>query len=322
MGTSIRQRRAARDLGQTLAQALGQQSNPGEGGADPADPRASFPRGRFVRLSTIMNHFQIVLAAIVLYIAATSLIGWRLLHRDKTGTPPRDLALWLSLGGLLLHSWLLYDDIFSQPGLNLAFFNALALTSWMVIVLFLVSSLTKPVENLGILLLPVAALTLLLEASFPSPNFMRQEVGWDIKIHVLLSMLAYSLLTLASVQSILLAIQDHHLHARQPAGFLRTLPPLQTMESLLFEMIGAGFALLTLALVSGFAFLEDMLAQHLVHKTVLSTLAWLVFGALLIGRFRYGWRGKTAIIWTLSGFVILILAYFGSKAVLELILQR
>ncbi len=235
-----------------------------------------------------MNHFQIVLAAIVLYIAATSLIGWRLLHRDKTGTPPRDLALWLSLGGLLLHSWLLYDDIFSQPGLNLAFFNALALTSWMVIVLFLVSSLTKPVENLGILLLPVAALTLLLEASFPSPNFMRQEVGWDIKIHVLLSMLAYSLLTLASVQSILLAIQDHHLHARQPAGFLRTLPPLQTMESLLFEMIGAGFALLTLALVSGFAFLEDMLAQHLVHKTVLSTLAWLVFGALLIGRFRYG----------------------------------
>ncbi len=269
-----------------------------------------------------MNHFQIVLAAIVLYIAATSLIGWRLLHRDKTGTPPRDLALWLSLGGLLLHSWLLYDDIFSQPGLNLAFFNALALTSWMVIVLFLVSSLTKPVENLGILLLPVAALTLLLEASFPSPNFMRQEVGWDIKIHVLLSMLAYSLLTLASVQSILLAIQDHHLHARQPAGFLRTLPPLQTMESLLFEMIGAGFALLTLALLSGFAFLEDMLTQHLVHKTVLSTLAWLVFGALLIGRFRYGWRGKTAIIWTLSGFVILILAYFGSKAVLELILQR
>jgi ABC-type uncharacterized transport system permease subunit len=94
------------------------------------------------------------------------------------------------------------------------------------------------------------------------------------------------------------------------------------MESLLFEMIGAGFALLTLALVSGFAFLEDMLAQHLVHKTVLSTLAWLVFGALLIGRFRYGWRGKTAIIWTLSGFVILILAYVGSKAVLELILQR
>ena len=135
-------------------------------------------------------------------------------------------------------------------------------------------------------------------------------------------MLAYSLLTLASVQAILLAIQDDHLRRRQTGGFIRALPPLQTMESMLFEMIGAGFVLLTLALISGFAFLEDMFAQHLVHKTVLSTLAWLVFGSLLIGRFRYGWRGKTAIIWTLTGFVILILAYFGSKAVLELVLQR
>ena len=87
-------------------------------------------------------------------------------------------------------------------------------------------------------------------------------------------------------------------------------------------MIGTGFALLTLALLSGFAFLEDMFAQHLVHKTVLSTLAWLMFGGLLIGRLRYGWRGKTAIVWTLSGFAVLILAYFGSKMVLELILQR
>ena len=94
------------------------------------------------------------------------------------------------------------------------------------------------------------------------------------------------------------------------------------MESLLFEMIAAGYILLTLALISGFAFLQNMFAQHLVHKTVLSTLAWLVFGGLLLGRFRYGWRGRTAIIWTLSGFVILILAYFGSKAVLELMLLR
>jgi len=91
---------------------------------------------------------------------------------------------------------------------------------------------------------------------------------------------------------------------------------------MLFEMIGAGFALLTLALLSGFAFLEDMFAQHLVHKTVLSTLAWLMFGGLLLGRFRYGWRGKTAIIWTLSGFATLILAYFGSKMVLEIMLRR
>jgi len=269
-----------------------------------------------------MSHVPISYLAILLYLVAGTLIGLRLFRRNEPGTPGRKLALGLGFAGLLLHSWLIYDAIFSQSGLNLVFFNALALTSWTVVTLLLVSSLTKPVENLGILVLPLAALTLFLEARYPSMGFMRESVGWAIKIHVLFSMLAYSLLTLASVQAILLAIQDHHLHTRQPVGFVRALPPLQTMESLLFEMIGVGFILLTLALASGFAFLEDMFAQHLVQKTVLSTLAWLVFGALLLGRLRYGWRGRTAIIWTLSGFVILMLAYFGSKAVLELILKR
>jgi ABC-type uncharacterized transport system permease subunit len=269
-----------------------------------------------------MSHFHIALLAILLYLASGGTIALRLFKRSQAGLPSRNLVLGLGFAGLALHTWLLYDAIFSQQGMNLAFFNALALTSWTVVTLLLISSLTKPVENLGILLLPLAALTVYLEARYPSVGFMRASTGWGIKIHVLLSMLAYSLLTLASVQAILLAVQDHHLRSRRPGGFVRALPPLQTMESLLFEMIGAGFVLLTLALASGFVFLEDMFAQHLVHKTVLSTLGWLVFGALLVGRFRYGWRGRTAIIWTLSGFVILILAYFGSKAVLELILRR
>lgn len=269
-----------------------------------------------------MSHTLISAVAIFLYLTCGSLIALRLFRRDRPGLPGRIPTLTIGFAGLFLHTWLIYDAIFSQPGLNLAFFNALALTAWTVVALLLVSSLTKLVENLGILILPIAALTLFLEIRYPSQAFLRESAGWPIKIHVLLSMLAYSLLTLASVQAILLAVQDHHLHCRQPVGFLRTLPPLQTMESLLFEMIGAGFILLTLALASGFAFLEDMFAQHLVHKTVLSTLGWLVFGALLLGRLRYGWRGRTAIIWTLSGFVILMLAYFGSKAVLELILQR
>lgn len=269
-----------------------------------------------------MSHAILAAVAILLYLASGGLIAYRLFRRWTGPDASRTVALALGFGGLLLHTWLIYDSIFSQPGLNLAFFNALALTSWTVVTLLLVSSLTQPVENLGVLILPVGALTLFLEALYPSVGFMREAVGWNIKIHVLLSMLAYSLLTLASVQAILLAVQDHHLRSRQPRGFVRALPPLQTMESLLFEMIGAGFVLLTLALASGFAFLEDMFAQHLAHKTVLSTLGWLVFGGLLVGRLRYGWRGRTAIIWTLSGFVILILAYFGSKAVLELILHR
>ncbi len=269
-----------------------------------------------------MIHDLIAAAAIGFYLAATTVIGLRLFRRESNQLLSRKLALSLGFAGLILHSWLLWDGIFSQAALNLGFFNALALTSWTIIALLLFSSLTKPVENLGLILLPVAALTLLLESLYAQVSFMSPPASWSLKIHVLLSMLAYSLLTLASVQAILVAIQDHYLRIRQPGGFVRSLPPLETMESLLFEMIGAGFVLLTFALLSGFAFLEDMFAQHLVHKTVLSTLGWLVFGGLLVGRFRHGWRGRTAIIWTLSGFVMLVLAYFGSKAVLELILNK
>jgi ABC-type uncharacterized transport system permease subunit len=94
------------------------------------------------------------------------------------------------------------------------------------------------------------------------------------------------------------------------------------MESLLFQMLAAGVAFLTISLISGFIFIEDLFAQHLVHKTVLSILAWIIFSGLLVGRSRYGWRGSTAIKWTLIGFVSLLLAYFGSKMVLELILNR
>ena len=97
---------------------------------------------------------------------------------------------------------------------------------------------------------------------------------------------------------------------------------LQTMESLMFQMLAIGFTLLTLALVTGILFLEDIFAQHLVYKTFLSIAAWGIFSILLWGRWTFGWRGRKAIRWTLSGFGLLILAYFGSKLVLEIILDR
>ena len=88
------------------------------------------------------------------------------------------------------------------------------------------------------------------------------------------------------------------------------------------QLLASGFVLLSIALLTGWLFVENLLAQDLVHKTVLSGVAWFVFAALLIGRYRAGWRGRTAIRWTLTGFVLLALAYFGSKVVLEVILGR
>jgi ABC-type uncharacterized transport system permease subunit len=138
----------------------------------------------------------------------------------------------------------------------------------------------------------------------------------------MMSVLAYSLLSIAAVQSVLLAIQDKHLREKRPGGFIRSLPPLQTMETLLFQLIGLGLTILTLSLISGVIYLDDMFAQHLVHKTILSMTAWVVFATLLWGRWKFGWRGRTAIRWTLTGFVVLLLAYMGSKWVTEIMLGR
>lgn len=270
-----------------------------------------------------MSSAPIALLSIALYLASATLVGWRLFNRELGSVQAlRQVTLGLGFLGLLLHTWLLYQTIFSQAGLNLAFFNALSLAAWTVVASLLISSLSKPIENLGLVIMPLAAITVLLDLIYPGVGFMSEDATWILKLHVLLSMLAYSLLTLAAVQSVLLAVQDSYLRARKPNTFIRSLPPLMTMEALLFEMIGIGFVLLTLALLSGFAFLEDMFAQHLVHKTVLSVLAWMVFGGLLLGRRVWGWRGQKAIRWTLGGFLLLILAYFGSKFVLELILHR
>ncbi len=224
------------------------------------------------------------------------------------------------MAGVALHALLLYQSMNSEGGLNFNIFGASSLIAWTIILLLMLSALTKPVENLGIILLPLAALTIALDMHFPADHILAADSPWGLRIHVLISLLAYSLLAMASAQAILLAIQDYHLRHRHPGGFIRALPPLQTMEALLFEMIGLGFILLTVALLSGFLFLEDLFAQHLAHKTILSIAAWLVFGTLLWGRHRSGWRGQKALTWTLAGFVVLMLAYFGSKFVLEIVL--
>jgi ABC-type uncharacterized transport system permease subunit len=133
---------------------------------------------------------------------------------------------------------------------------------------------------------------------------------------------SYSILGIAAVQAVALALLIHRLKHRRLHGLVAVMPPLQTMEDLLFRLIWTGELLLTLSIVTGALFLEDIFAQHLAHKTVLSIVAWLLFAVLLLGRSRLGWRGITAVKWTVAGFALLILAYFGSKLVLELVLHR
>ncbi len=266
-----------------------------------------------------MNTLVLSLLAIPIYLATGTLFALRLAGRVSRETFTARRLLAVAAVGLVLHALLLWQHLFTPEGLNFGFFNVVSLLTWVMAAMFVLTALNRPVENLGIAILPLAALGVLLEQAFPSRHLLAPGREM-LDIHILISITAYSILALATLQAVLLAIQDRHLHGKHPGGFIRKLPPLQTMERMLFQMIGAGFLLQTLSLATGFMFIEDMFAQHMVHKTFFAVLAWAVFATLLWGRWQFGWRGRIAIRWTLVGFASLLLAYLGSKLVLELLL--
>ena len=265
----------------------------------------------------------IALSAIAgaVYLALGIFLGVRL-YRGIQSNAGKTMLLALGPVALALHAVVLYHNIITPLGVNFSFFNSLSLLFWLIMLLLVVAVLREPVENLGVVLLPLAGLSVILEQSFPAHRVLNEAEAIKLEGHIAISILAYSILTIAAVQAVLLAIQNKQLHDRRSLGFVRALPPLETMETLMFQMLKLGFFLQTLSLITGMLFLHNMFAQHLAHKIILSVVAWLVYAILLWGRWRHGWRGKTAIRWTLSGFVSLLLAYFGSKLVLEFILGR
>lgn len=239
--------------------------------------------------------------------------------RKKTGN---NYALYLAWIAVALHAIYNIESLIELGNINFSFFNTASLISLLVALMLLIAAIGKPVEKLGIALFPLAAIMLACNMGFPENSQSIQMYDWKMHTHILSSIIAFSLLNIAAFQAILLAIQDHQLRKHNPKWLIQSLPPLQTMESLLFQMIMMGMFFLSVSLISGAIFVEDLFAQHLGHKTILSILAWIIFGGLLMGRTLYGWRGQTAIRWTLFGFAALLLAYFGSKLVYEFILQR
>lgn len=264
--------------------------------------------------------------ATLLYLGTSLMLAVRFQQQIKGNTLPTwnfpvVISVWLA--AVALHATILYMHVFTPHGLNMAFFNALSMSAWLIAVLLLLMSLRHSLEVLGTITLPLVSLSLAFSLVFVSdiePRTTLMDPG--IRLHIMFALLAYSILGLAAIQAIFLAIQNRNLHRHRTGGFIRALPPLAVMESILFQMIGMGFVLLSAGLVTGFIFLDDIFAQHLVHKTVLGITAWLIFAVLLFGRLQFGWRGRIAVRWTLGGFAALMLAYFGSKFVLELILGR
>ena len=181
--------------------------------------------------------------------------------------------------------------------------------------------LRRPTGNLMVALFPLAALSIVVSWLPSAAGEVSTGITPGMFAHILISILAYSIMTIATIQALALALQERHLKHHHIGGILRTLPPLQTMEQILFEMIWFGMVLLTLSLITGVVFIEDIFAQHLAHKTFFSILAWGIFAILLWGRHQLGWRSQIAARWTFGGFTALMLAYYGSKFVFEFLLS-
>ena len=258
------------------------------------------------------------LIAILIYTAAAIYFGSRF-ARQKSFKASQLLGI--AALGLAAHGVGIYGISMSGSSLSFSLFSASSLIFWVINAIVLVSSLKKELHNLFLLLFPLSALSILTSITATNPEW-QHSLSYSIATHVILSILAYSLLTIASLQALILAYQNHLLKNKSRIANARLLPPLQTMEALLFELLWIGEILLTLAILSGFYFLEDMFAQHLVHKTVFALSAWFIYALLLWGRHQMGWRGNKAIRWALAGFICLMLAYFGSKVVLDIILNR
>jgi ABC-type uncharacterized transport system permease subunit len=226
------------------------------------------------------------------------------------------------LAPLALHGWLVYGGIFARE-LRFGFAQALSVMMFLGVALYWIESLFYELEGMQPLVLPLAAVAVPLPALFPglASSGAHAEAA-AFKLHLALAMIAYSLFVIALLHATLMAVLERHLHHK--GGVFANLPPLLTLEQLLFRVIAAAFVFLTLTLLTGIAFSETLFgrAMRADHKTVFAILSWLTFGLLLAGRALYGWRGRTALRWTLSGFVMLLLAYVGSSFVLEVVLHR
>ena len=275
-----------------------------------------------------MPDIVIHVVASALY-AALALHFWQTRWRAPSGgwrASPGGLRGWERTAILLpltAHGVLLYLEMFAHSELRFGFAYALSAMLWLAVLFYWLESFLYDLDALQAPVLALAALSAPLPALFPGYIGAAYAVAFEFRLHLVLAMLAYSLFTIALLHALLMAVLERRLHHKAGTQ-AAVLPPLLTLERLLFRLLGAGFLLLTLTLATGLAFSETLFgrAMRFDHKTIFAVLSWLTFGLLLAGRQLYGWRGRTALRWTLSGFVLLLLAYIGSRFVLEVVLGR
>jgi ABC-type uncharacterized transport system permease subunit len=260
-----------------------------------------------------------VTLAIILFVLYSA-SAWLMLRSVKK--PRLEPIAWvLILIAIIGHSDAIMLMMRNNGRFSIGLLEAMSLLGWTLAVLACLFSIDKQYRVLGAILMMSAAVGAAMTGAGRS-YAEDASTGWQLTAHILLSMGAAALLFAAAVTALLLVFLDRRLRTRRLADLPSALPPLDALEKVMFRLIAAGFALLTLALLTGFIFVTNLFTQNLVQKTVLSLIAWLVFAVLLIGRWRFGWRGRSAVRWTLTGFGILAVAYFGVKFVLEYLFGR
>jgi ABC-type uncharacterized transport system permease subunit len=265
-----------------------------------------------------MLHLAAPFLPLATYLAAAALIVRQ--ARVAPGSLPA-AGLVAGVAGVILHAALLFGAIRTPAGVVIAITDSASLVGWVVATTTVLALPFTRVGALAAALLPFAGLLAIGTGLGSGFNELRAP-AWEVTAHIALAALAAGWLSVAAVVVLVLSFQDARLRSRQPLGVLTLLPPMETMESTLFQALGGGFVVLTLALITGFFFVTDPSAQHVSHKIVLTLLAWAIFGVLLWGRVRYGWRGRKALRFTVAGFALLALGYFGTRFVLENVLGR
>ena len=259
------------------------------------------------------------------YLVAALFEWQRLAHPDATRpSHVRAIARWLPIVALSGHVVLVANAISTGAGLDLSLVNATSAVAGLTALFAWAGGLTGALPGAAAVALPVAALAAPLPALLPNPHQFSAGADPWAALHIAVALIAYALLIVAALQAVLLLGLERRLHRAVPDPGADALPPLLTLERFLFRLVAIGYVLLTLALLSGALFSEDLFGKpfRFTHKIVFSVLGWLVFGAILVGRHRYGWRGRIALSGIVAGTVLLVLAYLGSKFVLEVILGR
>jgi ABC-type uncharacterized transport system permease subunit len=281
------------------------------------------------------------MSSILTYLSASLLYGfvgwyfWRATRQyefavqaDNAGlTQSIQLRHFIMLVPLSVHGLVLYQSMSMNGALSFGVGNAISTIVWLTALIYWISGFIPSLQGLQNLIAPIsltAAVAVLVPLILPSVHPLAHTEMPVFKAHLLAAMLAYSLFTIAALHALLMTVLERRLHHSAVSSVLTRLPPLLVMEKMLFRLVWAGFTLLSVTLFSGIVFSQELFGQSVTftHKTLFGFISWGIFAALLMGRHLYGWRGRTAIRWTLTGFAALFLAYIGSKFVLEIILSR